>query len=37
MIEADYGQGKVILFVFRLQHRAQTHGNFKLLFNTFIQ
>lgn len=37
MIEADYNQGKIILIGFRPQHRAQTHGTFKLLFNTFIR
>jgi len=36
MVEADYGRGKIILFAFRPQHRCQTHGTFKLLFNTFL-
>ena len=37
MVEAAYGQGQVILIGLRAQHRAQTHGTFKLLFNTFIR
>ena len=34
VIEASLGDGKVILFGMRPQHRAQTHGTFKLLFNS---
>lgn len=37
MIEADYEQGQIVLIGFRPQHRAQTHGTFKILFNTFIR
>ncbi|RFT15565.1 MAG: Secreted protein containing N-terminal Zinc-dependent carboxypeptidase related domain [Candidatus Saccharicenans subterraneus] len=37
MVEAAYGQGQIILIGLRAQHRAQTHGTFKLLFNTFIR
>jgi hypothetical protein len=37
MIEAKVGNGRVILIGFRTQHRCQTHGTFKLLFNTIIQ
>ena len=36
MISAQYGKGSVVLFGFRPQHRAQTHGTFKLFFNTLI-
>jgi hypothetical protein len=33
MIAAEMGKGKVVLIGFRTQHRAQTYGTFKLLFN----
>jgi hypothetical protein len=36
MLSAKYGEGQVILIGFRTQHRGQTHGTFKLLFNTLI-
>ncbi len=37
MVSAQLGQGRVVLIGFRAQHRAQTHGTFKLLFNTLIR
>jgi hypothetical protein len=37
MISAEFGKGKVILIGFRTQHRCQTHGTFKLLFNALLR
>jgi hypothetical protein len=36
MVSVEFGQGKVTLIGFRAQHRAQTHGTFKLVFNTLL-
>jgi len=36
MVSVEHGSGKVVLIGFRAQHRAQTHGTFKLLFNTLV-
>ncbi len=33
LVEIPFGKGEAILYAFRVQHRAQTYGTFKLLFN----
>jgi hypothetical protein len=35
-VAVKHGKGKVVLIGFRPQHRDQTHGTFKLVFNTFF-
>lgn len=37
MLKAKYGEGEVVLIGFRTQHRNQTDGTFKFLFNTIIK
>ena len=33
IVEVRYGGGKIILLGFRIRHRGQAHGTFRLLFN----
>jgi hypothetical protein len=35
--EVSYGKGHIVLLGFRVQHRAQSHGTFKLLFNSIYR
>jgi glutamine amidotransferase-like uncharacterized protein len=37
MVNAEYGKGNVVLIGFRAQHRSQTHGTYKLLFNALMR
>jgi len=35
--EVQYGKGRIVLFGFRVQHRAQPHGTFRFVFNAILE
>lgn len=36
LVEVAWGKGRFVLFAFRPQHRAQSYGTFKMLFNAIL-
>jgi len=36
IVEVQYGEGKIILLGFAVQYRGQSHGTFRLLFNSIL-
>ena len=36
MVSVDHGEGTIVMIGFRAQHRAQTHGTYKLFFNALV-
>ena len=37
MIDVEMGDGNIVMIGFRAQHRSQTHGTFKLVFNSLME
>ena len=36
MVSVEHGEGTIVMIGFRAQHRAQTHGTYKLFFNALV-
>ncbi len=37
ILEVEYGEGRILMYGLRVQHRGQTHGTFRLLFNALLR
>jgi len=37
VVEVDYGDGRIVMYGFRVKHRSQTTGTFKLFFNALYE
>jgi Zinc carboxypeptidase len=37
ILDVEYGSGRILMYGLRVQHRGQTHGTFKLLFNALLK
>ncbi len=37
VLDVEYGEGRILMYGFRVQHRGQTHGTLKLLFRALLR